>query len=307
MAATQPAGPDLQAGPSSSLIRFVVQSTDVLQDARVNVLEENSDKVIWYKERYLTDTEIVEHVVHNATTKLCWTIHRPIRGWYIRIRAPVFPPGVFIPLIPVPYTSPHHTEAALSFQSQTSIPAPLRPLTTVPDSPSVHSYPPSSPPPVIIHPPSPTSNTVELDRTAQKKPKLLPSTQVSEFILSLYSIIPENKQPVGLFQRALQVMRSHAPSHSNSFVLARIGSPPAPPPYAPDSPIPASSSSVGAPFLTFHDRTPVLTVRSLTGYLEIDQNEERLLGVETSFWITIALTYLEFLEERESYLAALSD
>jgi hypothetical protein len=35
--------------------------------------------------------------------------------------------------------------------------------------------------------------------------------------------------------------------------------------------------------------------------------EERTLGVDTSFWIAIALTYLEFLEEREvSILSSIS-
>jgi hypothetical protein len=53
------------------------------------------------------------------------------------------------------------------------------------------------------------------------------------------------------------------------------------------------------PLLVFHDQTPVLTVRSLTGLIEIDKAEESYLGVDTSFWIVIALTYLEFLEERE--------
>lgn len=53
------------------------------------------------------------------------------------------------------------------------------------------------------------------------------------------------------------------------------------------------------PLLTFHDRTPILTVRSITGLLEIDQTEEKLMGVQTSFWIAVALTYLEFLEERD--------
>ena len=67
-------------------------------------------------------------------------------------------------------------------------------------------------------------------------------------------------------------------------------------------------------------------MRSLTGLIELNQVEERTLGVDTSFWIAIALTYLEFLEEREvnrslecfqvpsltivssqSYLAATSD
>jgi len=31
---------------------------------------------------------------------------------------------------------------------------------------------------------------------------------------------------------------------------------------------------------------------------------ERELGVDRSFWITVALVYLEFLTERESYIAA---
>jgi len=59
--------------------------------------------------------------------------------------------------------------------------------------------------------------------------------------------------------------------------------------------------------LTFHDRTPVLTVRSVTGLLELDEKAECELGVAPSFWIAIALTYLDFLEDRESYLAAASD
>lgn len=49
----------------------------------------------------------------------------------------------------------------------------------------------------------------------------------------------------------------------------------------------------------FHDQTPVLTVRSLSGLLEIEKAEEEYLGVDTSFWIAVALTYLEFLEDRE--------
>jgi len=54
-----------------------------------------------------------------------------------------------------------------------------------------------------------------------------------------------------------------------------------------------------APLLIFHDQTPVLTVRLLTGLLEIEKTEEVLLGVDTSFWVAVALTYLEFLQERE--------
>lgn len=53
------------------------------------------------------------------------------------------------------------------------------------------------------------------------------------------------------------------------------------------------------PLLTFHDRTPLLTAASVTGLLVIDRAEERMLGVETSFWVAVALAYWEFLEDRE--------
>ncbi|KIJ92534.1 hypothetical protein K443DRAFT_430070 [Laccaria amethystina LaAM-08-1] len=328
-----------QAGPSNTgTKRFVVQSSDVIQDMRVNVSEEISQK-----ERFLGDDEIIENVVHNPTTTICWTIHRPKRGWYIRIRAPSFPPGVFIPLTPLPLTSPYHVDASLSFKSRTSPPPP--PLDPVQlthhnddSTASIHSYPPT--PITAARPPSPGPSS----SSRAKKPSRNTATQISTFILSP-STTPPTHAPAQLtssfFSRALSVLRSHAPAHSNSFTLSRLPQPPGtphtpPPPYASTVPL-ASASTVPlvqpitttdsapnlphiqtqalptptpplhAPLLTFHDQTPVLTVRSLTGLFEIDRAEERALGVDTSFWVAVGLTYLEFLEERESYLAALSD
>lgn len=53
------------------------------------------------------------------------------------------------------------------------------------------------------------------------------------------------------------------------------------------------------PLLRFTDTTPVLTVRSLSGEIEIDDHEEEVCAVNRGFWIAVALSYLEFLEERE--------
>lgn len=125
-----------------------------------------------------------------------------------------------------------------------------------------------------------------------------------------------------VFFRALSMLKSHSPTYSNSFTLSRVPlntplSPP--PPYTINLPAtdasrptvnfsqaPTSSSATAtsvvplhAPLLIFHDQTPVLTVRLLTGLLEIEKTEEVLLGVDTSFWVAVALTYLEFLQERE--------
>lgn len=206
-----------------------------------------------------------------------------------------------IPFTPVPTSSPHHIDAALSFRSRTNIPAPtMPPLSTRESTCSIHSYPPSPPPAaVVVSPPSPKSIQAELDRIAEnpdREPKTLrvniPLSQVTEFILAPH--VPEVPKPdTSFFARAFQVLKSHTPSQSNSFLLSRIS---APPPYSSDSSVAAAPS---APFLTFHDQTPVLTVRSLTGLIELDRDEERLLGVDTSFWIAVALTYLEFLAERD--------
>ncbi|KAH7912051.1 hypothetical protein BJ138DRAFT_1172144 [Hygrophoropsis aurantiaca] len=325
----------IYSSQNPNLARYVVQSSDVISDLRINILEEGSDKVMWYKERFLSDEEIIEHVVHNQTSTICWTIHRPKRGWYIRIRSPSFPPGTSISLLPVPRASPGYVDAALSFACRTNVfssASPYSPGTspktstdsTLTDITAVHSYPPTPPvAPITVTPPSPDTIKTKLDEidvsppaAAKKRKSRVPPTKVTHFMLAPHSTPhipgPQPGDQTSFFTRALSAFRNHKPSHSSSFTLC---------PIAPAIPQPSGSDSTSqprkrlshliplapSPLLTFHDQTPVLTVRSITGLLEIDRAEERMLGIETSFWIAIALTYLEFLEERESYLAALAD
>ncbi|KAF9022798.1 hypothetical protein BDZ89DRAFT_1137098 [Hymenopellis radicata] len=294
------------ANCSLNVLRFQIQSSDVIDEqARINVYEEKSENVIWYKERYLGDEEIVEHIIHNPTSTICWSIHRPKRGWYIRIRSRLFPPGVFIPFTPVPPASPHHCDAALSIHSRTNIPAESpteisEAFTFQERSSSPHSYPPTPPPPrppsLTVTPASPRSST----STLEPRPA---ATQICEFIMTPSSAPPTKPENTSFLSRALTALMNHTPSNSNSFSLSRVSS--APPPYAAADPVPRSS--LCAPLLVFHDRTPFLSFGSRMGTIEIDKAEERLVGIDTSFWIAVALTYLEFLAERESYLAAASD
>ncbi|KAN0080093.1 hypothetical protein V8E55_009659 [Tylopilus felleus] len=315
-----------------NLTRYVVQSSDVISDLRVNVLEENSTRVIWYKERFLSDQEIIEHIVHNQTSTICWIVHRPKKGWYIRIRSPTFPPGVFIPLLPVPRSSPNFTDAALSFSCRTNVyPSPPAFLAAdshksstdslASDSTAVHSYPPTPPSaPVVTTPPSPPPIDAKLDAVGSlpnipKAPKAVP-TRITQFLLAPHSSphvpAPEPGEQRSLFTRALGLFQNHKPSHSSSFTLCALDRPGYPTQVAGPSSQPRQRLSqlipkIPTPLLTFHDRTPMFAVGSVTGLLEIDRAEERILGVDTSFWIAVALTYLGFLEERESYLAALTD
>ncbi|OCH84117.1 hypothetical protein OBBRIDRAFT_799351 [Obba rivulosa] len=337
----------MNTASTSHLSRYLVQSSDVLSDMRINVLEENGGKVIWYKERFLADDEIIEHVVENATSTITWSIHRPKRGWYIRIRAPSFPPGVFIALLPVPQSSPYHAEAALTFSCRTTAPPSSR--RSVVDSPRqsitakgsldsditltdgqrdsvVHSYPPTppaqTPPAVVVHPPSPRSVQAKLDEIAPSssssrsntrppaRPKL---STITQFILTPHSHphVPDERAKMSVLTRVLSTLKNHAPSHSYSFTLSPL-------PAAPTSTSPLSSPPVPdaqqepmvpmpVPLLTFHDRTPVWAVGSNTGVMEIDAMQARAMGVGMSFYVAVALMYLEFLGDRESYLAAMAD
>ncbi|KAJ7028051.1 hypothetical protein C8F04DRAFT_1291718 [Mycena alexandri] len=271
------------------LTKYVVQSSDVLEDLRVNVMRRTRIRSFGsrlhrtQKERFLEDEEIIEHLVHRESQRICWTMHRPRNGWYIRIRAPSFPP------------------ARRSARA--------RPTTA-------HSYPPTPPVVVVYTPPTPTPASVQARLLEQRRP---PNAQVvTQFVLAPYTIGAEALKPeeMGFFQRALRAIRSQAAGPSYSFTLARAPAPSPLPTLAPPAestvalaapPPPPVTAPPPPPLLTFHDRTPLTTLHAVTGLIEIDTAEEQRLGVEGSFWVAVALTYLEFLQEKESYLAALSD
>lgn len=193
----------------------------------------------------------------------------------------------------------------------------------------MHSYPPTPPqgPAIVVNPPSPRSVHAKLDSVSlspplgpqqppQQRRPAPPTVQsaVTHFVLTPHSHahIPEPTQPVSIFTRLMSVIKNNAPSHSYSFTLSPIPSAPlpaAPPPISPTSPVsPEGAAEPGAsagnpltptPLLTFHDRTPVWTAHCNSGVIELDERQVRVLGVEPAFYIAVALTYLEFLQERD--------
>lgn len=254
---------------------------------------------------------------------MLWEIHRPLRGWYIRLRAPNFPRGVFVPLLPVPPSSPYHSIASLKFSCRTNV-APPSPASasrssfssrvpgaihsstdsdaTLTDATNgqlspTHTYPPPpTPPSTLVAPPSPSVVHEKLNQLAQRRPRMI--SVISQFILSPHTHLSATPASEGLFSRALRALRSGAPTQTNSFSLSPL----------PDKPTIASSegshhhlhSSHGpAPLLTFHDTTPVFSVSSSTGVFEVHVDEVGKFGVDLGFWIAIALAYGEFLGDRE--------
>jgi len=254
-----------------------------------------------------------------------------LRGWYIRLRAPNFPRGVFVPLLPVPPNSPYHSPGSLKLSCRTKVASPPRasasrssssprvPVAihtstdsdvTLTDATSgqfspTHTYPPApTPPSALVAPPSPSAVHEKLDQLAQRRPKT--RSAVSQFILSSHSHVSATPASEGLFSRALRALRNGAPTHANSFSLSPLPEGPTVTPsegshhhfHSPHGP---------APLVTFHDTTPVFSVGSSTGVFEVHVDEVGKLGVDLGFWIAIALAYGEFLGDREGYLAAAAD
>ena len=172
---------------------------------------------------------------------------------------------------------------------------------------------------MVLQPPSPTSISAKLEEISSPQRTTrglrLPPSKITQFILAPHSSahVPQSDTST-FFTRTLSAFRNSKPSHSSSFTLCPLLPPAAPPTTtSPNNAIPSQSQTSPLPsanqclylpprpipVLTFHDRTPILTVSSITGLLEIDQTEEKLMGVQTSFWIAVALTYLEFLGERD--------
>ncbi|KZT65085.1 hypothetical protein DAEQUDRAFT_731818 [Daedalea quercina L-15889] len=330
--------PNVRGRPSEDEVgtaRFAVQSSDVLADMRVNISEEGSERVIWYKERFLADDEIIEHFVENGTSTILWTIHRPKRGWYIRLRTPSFPPDVFIPLLPLPQTSPYYLDSALTFAcrnpppfSLTFSPAPgpeYNPgeqtdageaADKVQDA-ATHEYPPTPPPlapSVVVHPPSPRAVQPKLNGFEFKPPPgrlttaTPPKAPITHFMLSPRSgTTPQQAERSTLFARMFSALTANAPTHSYSFSLSPIPDPWAPVSASTPGQYRDAAPSTPIPLLTFLDRTPVWMANSVSGVIEIDMKLVRSLGVETGFYLAVALTYLDFVSDRESYLAALND
>ncbi|KAF8497359.1 hypothetical protein JB92DRAFT_2834431 [Gautieria morchelliformis] len=73
---------------------------------------------------------------------------------------------------------------------------------------------------------------------------------------------------------------------------------------APSSP---QVGNMAVPLLTFTHRMPTFSMLTM-GLLEINKGIERQqqLGVAPRFWVAVALAYLEFLTERDSYLTAVN-
>jgi len=277
----------------------------------------------------------------NSSQRVKWTIHRPVSGWYIRIRSPLFPPRSFVPLMPCDPSEGDPT-MFLAFTCQTRIdmtpPPPAYPHNTQ-EGPltqtSSMSYPPVPPTPLY----SPTSglcleastsishvnaskDTVTSPKSSISAPRspppsfgaseasyneppstlsLLAHAGVTRFIVKPANITTTAPSRLSFLPAAL---KSSIFGAGKSFTI-QASQEFHPPTSSSSAPHPQLAPTT--PVLTFHDITPLIGTRSTSGTIELDHGVARALGVDPSWWITVALAYIEFLDERDGYRAAADD
>lgn len=352
--------------------RFHVQSSDVIDDElKITISDERLGRVEWKQVRALAETEIIEVLTHVPSNRVSWTTHKPTKGWYIRLRSPVLPPGTSIPLTPLTTAAAARfpvteiPDGCFTFSCRTMAPdLSPRPVYLAANSslssPSRHSYPPNSPatsPRASISssstitlvqddpqpqpqpasdpestsapPPSasesassgPQSEPASSPAASSSRPSSLqkpllhprrppsgpPPSQITHFLITpdphlvdshglVHQQVEQQQganQGVSGFFSTISKRIIGAIEHRNSFTIR----------------IPSPASPTSAPrmltLLTFYDTTPALRLGTpTTGTIELDEGIARLLGVDRGFYIAACLAFLEFLGDKESYLAA---
>ena len=111
-------GQDLKSVRITSVYQFSIETaSESLTDLDLHIVPIHSTKehlqksaiasssksisAKWIRKRTLTENEeIVDQIIDVEKKRLCWTSHRPTRGWYQYLRSPMLPPNVRIPLQP---------------------------------------------------------------------------------------------------------------------------------------------------------------------------------------------------------------
>ncbi|KAF8322805.1 uncharacterized protein EI90DRAFT_3130922 [Cantharellus anzutake] len=278
------------------------------------------------KEPELIGKEIITSVKDNPSQRVKWTIHRPVSGWYIRIRSPHFAPKSFVSLVPCNPSEGDPTTGALAFTCQTRIdmnPPPPAYSHAAQETPSVQSPSMSYPPQPSASSYSPVSSSSSLNlyatalRNGLSSPKSPPPPfgapeaytrpvanvppahiGVTRFVLKPASIAATAPSRLSFFSSAL---KSSIFGAGKSFTIQashEFHSTPS------SSPAPHPQSAPTTPVLAFRDTTPLIGAHSTSGIIELDHGVARVLGVDLSWWISVALAYIDFLDERDGYQAA---
>ncbi|ORY76501.1 hypothetical protein BCR35DRAFT_305726 [Leucosporidium creatinivorum] len=272
--------PPLEEGPRRS---YRLETTEALEGGKIVRLLDEKGRAVWEKTRDLTDEEIVD-TIFDGTRHPRWTIHRPIRGWYLVLRSPSLPPGSYISFKPNP-SSAEGSGFTFALRSVLEYPV-TSPLSEKGDdldavrltfSAGDNTPTPTSAPTFSEaqdHPPAPAGEKSE-------KP-IAPSPTTSHF--KLQHGLPAHTHRASSRPFSLSSFTHLFAGRGKTFSCVW-------------------EDEQGAEVLRFEEDVSLLSTTT-RGHLLLHEHLVGIIGMEPSFWIAVALAYLEFLEDREAYGAA---
>ncbi|CDU23690.1 uncharacterized protein SPSC_02319 [Sporisorium scitamineum] len=119
---------DNAAANDGGLISYIVHTdSHGISDLRLQVSQEASSskqplRPVYFRERTLTEhNEIVDNILDANSGSICWTVHRPTRGWYLYLRSPALPQGTAISIRSGSKDENDPTASPLTFSVNTKI------------------------------------------------------------------------------------------------------------------------------------------------------------------------------------------
>ncbi|CCO34227.1 hypothetical protein RSOLAG1IB_08033 [Rhizoctonia solani AG-1 IB] len=310
--------------------KFLLSTSDVLEGPQKTYIKcSKTGEIKWCKTRTLTLNEVIDEL--HAGSELAYSIHRPTRGWYIRVRSHT-KPLLVTDLIPDPLvdTAQPDADSILMFNMPVVGPKGKERQRESAGSSSLaeqdeYSFPPTppirSPPPgkrqtdsakseLLSEPSSPTTalHTDPLRSPDPPRPpaKLDSRTLGPQPTLNLvFAPAPAPKVPPnpsfsrafasGLFRAVTSTIFS-PPRRSFSLSARSSGG---------DGAATTPALESGPRFelervLEYEDTTPVFSVSQITGTITVLNSGHG----DTGLMVACAMAYLDFLAERDGYIAS---
>ncbi|CAE6511608.1 unnamed protein product [Rhizoctonia solani] len=311
----------------TSETKFLLSTSDVLEGPQKTYIKcAKTGDVQWCKTRTLTLHEVIDEL--HAGSELAYSIHRPTRGWYIRIKSHGHVP-LAIDLIPDPLvdTTRPDADSALIFtlpgtgkgKERESVGSSLADQDeySFPPTPPIRSPPPKKrksdgkPSSLLSEPSSPTS-------AAHTDPLRSPDPPPSTGIKLQPRLQPPQPTTTLLFSPTPPPKISSSPTFSRAFasgLLRVVTNTIFSPPRRSFSLFARSSGGItlsttpvleSGPrlalekVLEYEDTTPVFSVSQMTGVVTVLNSGYG----DSGLLVACAMAYLDFLSEREGYIAA---
>ncbi|SCV73112.1 BQ2448_7037 [Microbotryum intermedium] len=295
--------PPIPAGDlshSSDLLRYHLSSNEADASQELFILKDEHDRRLFTKTRKLTETEIVD-TVFNSSHEPAWTVHRPRRGWYLVIR-PYKPEQLgqtateesFVQLLAAKGKRGQEGELQFELELGTELGEEIDlGAETSADK-------------------GRTSVSVAMDSNSPElrgKESGIPSTSATPTAQA--SVSTNTREEESTTRSVKFILQPRLPGHSQR-VTSQTSSP-----WTPghilrrvvagkENDWSCVVNPKGDEVMRFEEAI-TLSSSSTKGLLLVDQERTRSLGIHPDCLVTIALAYLEHLQDLEAYQAAGSD